>query len=377
MVTGHIRMRKCKNGKKTYQVIIETDKDPLTGKRQRLYKTVNGTKKEAEAVLDKMKNELNNGGILKPSALKLKDWLDEWLNVYMLNIEATTRAGYAERINYRIIPYLGNIPLKNLENATIQRWVNTLLGEGLSPKSIKNVFLNLKASLDKAAELKKIPSNPCKGVVLPKIEEYEAEVYDEQEINKLFEVAKDTDMYLIVMLEIFTGLRRGEIAELKWEDIDFENSMINITRSKVMAGGEKRIKAPKSKAGKRDIGIGKNLKDLLQKEYNTYLEDRETKLGYVDSGYVIRQPNGEGFSPNSLTQKWIRFRKKHKLKKIRFHDLRHTCGTAMLNVGVNYKIIQARLGHADISTTMNIYTHSLPSMNKEAGNMLESMVDFE
>ena len=145
----------------------------------------------------------------------------------------------------------------------------------------------------------------------------------------------------------------------------------------MMAGGEKRIKAPKSKAGKREIGIGKNLKDLLQKEYNTYLEDRKTKLGYVDSGYVIRQPNGEGFSPNSLTQKWIRFRIKHKLKKIRFHDLRHTCGTAMLNVGVNYKIIQARLGHADISTTMNIYTHSLPSMNKEAGNMLESMVDFE
>lgn len=377
MVTGHIRMRKCKNSKKTYQVIIETDKDPLTGKRQRLYKTVNGTKKEAEAELDRMKNELNNGGIIKPSALKLKDWLDEWLNVYMLNIEATTKAGYTERINNRIIPYLGNIPLKNLENSAVQRWVNCLSNDGLSPKSVKNVFLNLKASLDKAVELKKIPSNPCNGVVLPKQVKYEATVYDAGEINELLTVAKDTDMFLLVMLEIFTGLRRGEIAELKWSDIDFENSMIRITRSKVMAGGKKKIKAPKSSAGKRIIGIGDNLKEVLESEYTAYLEDKATKEGYVDSGYVIRQPNGEGFSPDSLTQKWIRFRKKHNLKEIRLHDLRHTCATAMLNAGVDFKIIQTRLGHADISTTMNIYAHCLPSINKEAGNKIEALLNLD
>lgn len=114
---------------------------------------------------------------------------------------------------------------------------------------------------------------------------------------------------------------------------------------------------------------------ILQKEHTKYLTDK-IKLGadFIDSGHVIRQPNGKEFSPDSLTQKWIRFRKAKGLKDIRLHDLRHTCATSMLLAGINMKVIQKRLGHSDISTTMNIYAHVLPSMNKDAGEKIDAAI---
>ena len=376
MVTGHIRLRTTKNGKKSYQVIVEAEKDPLTGKRQRQYVTVKGTKKDAEAILDRMKNELNTGGLLKPSAIKLSDWIDQWLKLYLPNIEATTRAGYEESIKTRLIPYIGNTPLNRLTPQIIQQWINKLsTEEGLAPKTVKNVFLNLKSSLDKAVTLKMIADNPCTGVELPKVKKYQAEVYDTNEIIKLLDIAKDTDMNLLVNLEIFTGLRRGELIALEWSDIDLDNGIISITRNEVLAGGKKVLKTPKSASGTRDIYVSDELKSLLMKEYIKYCKDKlEQGKIFVDSNRVIRQKDGSAYSPDSITQKWIRFRQKHNLKEIRLHDLRHTSATAMLSAGVNMKVIQQRMGHSDISTTMNIYAHALPSMNKDAGDKLEALL---
>ena len=151
--------------------------------------------------------------------------------------------------------------------------------------------------------------------------------------------------------------------------------MIHITKNRVIAGKEKITKSPKSQAGIRDLYIGEQLHALLSEEYKRYQADKNAMGGdFVDSNLVIRQKNGKGFSPDSLTQKWIRFRKDHGLKEIRLHDLRHTCATAMLSAGVSPKVIQTRLGHSDISVTMNIYTHSLPSMNKEAGEKIEGVL---
>lgn len=376
MATGHIRKRTCKNGKVSYQIIIEFEADPKTGKRARQYSTVNGTKKEAEAMLTRLINEADNGGIFKPSTLRLSDWLHEWLKLYLPNIEETTRAGYRDRIDNKIIPHLGSIPLCNLRTTEIQCWVNMLsTEENLAPKSVKNVFLNLKAALDKAVLLNMIAKNPCTGVELPKLKKYNAEVYDENEIQKLIDAIQGTDMYLFVMLEILTGLRRGELAELKWSDIDLEKGIIHITRSTVLANGKKITKAPKSLSGTRDIAIGEQLTLILKKEHTKYLADR-IKFGadFIDSGHVIRQPKGKEFSPDSLTQKWIRFRTAKGLKDIRLHDLRHTCATSMLLAGINIKVIQKRLGHSDISTTMNIYAHVLPSMNKDAGEKIDAAI---
>ena len=375
MITGHIRKRNTKTGKPTYQIIIEAEKDPLTGKRQRIYRTVNGTKKEAEAMLAKMRCGFENGDMTKKaSAIKLSDWMNEWLTSYVPNIADTTRAGYEERIRKRIKDTLGRYPLNTLNTKIIQDWVNNLTDEGLAAKTIKNVFLNLDAAIEKAVKLKMIPDNPCKEVVLPQLVKYQASVYNNQEIALLLQEAKGTDMELFVTLALALGLRRGELAALKWTDVDFDNAIVHITRSRVLTGKKKITKTPKTTSGIRSIGVGDNVLHTLKTEHDKYLQNTHSP-NFFDSGYIIHKEDGTPYSPDSLTQKWVRFRHQHHLRDIRLHDLRHTSATAMLAKGVESKVIQTRLGHANIQTTLNIYAHCLPSMNKEAGDKLDTLFD--
>ena len=375
MYTGHIRQRKNNSGKPTYQLVLEGDRNPLTGKRNRKFESVKGTKKDAEIALNRRIYELNNGiNPIKPSSMKLGEWLDKWLDTYLPNIAETTRAGYHERIETRLKPYFGKYPLNTFSTNTIQTWVNTLTQAQLSPKTVKNVFLNLKAALDKAVSLKMLLENPCNQVVLPTMVKYQASVYNEQEIKQLLNVAMGKDIYLLIVLEIALGLRRGEVAALQWEDVDFNNGNIHITKNRVIAGNKKVIKTPKSASGLRTITVGDNVLALLKDEYDKYKKDIN-KVGFVDSGYVIHKDNGEPYSPDSLTQKWVRFRHSNNLRDIRFHDLRHTCATAMIAKGVDNKTVQTRLGHSSIQTTMNIYAHCLPSMNKSAGDKLDVLFD--
>ena len=374
MVTGHIRKRPTKDGKASYQITLETEKDPVTGKRQRTFKTVRGTKKEAEATMNNMRYELENGNaILKPSALKLCDWMAEWHKLYTAHLSPTTRSGYKQQIDFRIVPSLGKIPLNSLKTNDIQAWVNWLShDEGLSAQTVKNIFLNLSSALEVARKQKMIPSNPCEDIILPPLKQYKAQVYTPEQTKKMLTVAKGTDMYLIAVIEAYLGIRKGEIAALKWEDIDLVNGVIHIARSRVTVNGKVVEKSPKSEAGIRDLWLGAETLKIFQTEYEKYLVETK-KAGFNATGYVIHKPNGDPYIPDSISQKWERFRDANKFPRIRFHDLRHTCATTMIANGVDPKTVQTRLGHSDIQVTLNTYSHCLPEMNKAAGDKMDSI----
>lgn len=371
MATGHVRSRTTKNGKTKYQITVESEKDPTTGKRTRLYKTVDCNKKQAEQIMRRMLNEVELGDMpQKASAIKFKDWITRWLQDYMPNIAETTRAGYKDKINTCIIPMLGDIPLKLLKTDHIQGWVNTMSKErGLSPKSIKNAYHNIDASLKKAVTLKMIPHNPCEGVVLPKLKKYVGDTYTQEELDHVLEITKGTNMFIPVLLGFCVGLRRGEMLALRWSDIDFDNKIIHIHRNIVLADGKVLDKDPKSEASIRDIPIGDKIVAQFKKARAEYLEDKMA-LGkaFFDDNYVVRQRNGKSYRPDSLSQKWRRFVKDNNLRHIRFHDTRHTCATQMIAAGIDPKTAQKRLGHADISVTMNIYTHATETANKAAAD---------
>ena len=184
MATGHITPPRINaDGSKSYQLVVELERDPLTGKRERKYKTIRGTKKQAEAELRKMISELESGNIITASSMKLSGWMATWLSTYLPNIEQTTRDGYQEKIDNYIIPTLGHIPLKTIKTNDIQIWINGLIGRKLSPKTIRNAYNNLNAALEKAVVLRMIPYNPCKGTVLPKLQKYQAQVFNTTDIQ--------------------------------------------------------------------------------------------------------------------------------------------------------------------------------------------------
>lgn len=164
------------------------------------------------------------------------------------------------------------------------------------------------------------------------------------------------------------------MAALQWKDINFAKSTISITQNRVHTAEGVIEKSPKTQAGKRTITIGQNIVNELRDAKSIYDDAVVNKPGFRDLGYVLFKDNGEPFHPDSLTQKWERFVAKHGLPPIRLHDLRHSNATAMIAAGINPKIVQHRLGHANVSITLNTYTHVLPEMDQEAADKLNNVL---
>lgn len=375
MATGNIREKKTKSGEIRYQITVEGGYDELTGKRIRIYKNVNCSKREARSIMHRMITEMEQGKLTQRSNKKVGEWMDEWLENYLPNIEETTRKGYKHKIKRYIRPYIGDILIKSLKTEHIQRMVNDMLDNGLSPKNIRDTFNNVNAAMKKAVKLQLIPYNPCEAVELPKLKKYRAEVYSAEMIHKLLDIATGTDMYLPIFLLVMVGLRRGELLALRWKDIDFKNNMLKIRKN--MVNGEKGsvIKSPKTESGVRDIYVGEDVIAVLRQAKLQYMNNAFSYgVGFQNMGFVISKKDGSPMKPDSMTQKWERFLEKYDLPKIRLHDLRHSNATALIMAGVNPRVVQQRLGHSDVNITLNTYTHVLPEMDMEAAEKLDSIM---
>lgn len=374
MATGSIREKPLKHGI-SYQIVIEGGYDELTGKRIRVHKNVKCSKREAKSIMHRMITEMEQGKLTQRSNKKVGDWMDEWVDNYLPNIEETTRVGYRTKIRCYIKPALGDIFIKSLRAEHIQRMVNDMMDRGLSPKNIRDTFNNINAAMKKAVKLQLIPYNPCEAVELPRLKKYRAEVYSTEMIQNLLDVASGTDMFLPIFLLVMVGLRRGELLALRWEDIDFKKNILKVRKN--MVNGEKGcvIKSPKSEAGVRDIYLGDDVMSVLKQARLQYMNDAFSYgVGFQNLGFVIRQEDGSPIKPDSMTQKWRRFLEAHDLPKIRLHDLRHSNATALIRAGVNPRVVQQRLGHSDVNITLNTYTHVLPEMDMEAAAKLDSIL---
>jgi integrase len=199
--------------------------------------------------------------------------------------------------------------------------------------------------------------------------------YDEAEIQKLLDAAKGTDLELPLYIEVCLGLRRGELLALKYSAIDWDSNTISIIESRVTAGNEVIVKCPKTQSGKRDLIVPAHLMKMLYLQHSQYLQQK-LRLGgdFTHSDLVICQPNGKPYHPDHFAKKFRKLLKDHGLRKIRFHDLRHTNASLMIASGIDIKVAQQRLGHSDVTTTLNIYSHVLQRSNQEAANTLDSLI---
>lgn len=182
-------------------------------------------------------------------------------------------------------------------------------------------------------------------------------------------------MELVIDMELCLGLRRGELLGLWWQDIDWEKNQVHIVRNRVVVNGKSVMKEPKTANSVRTIDVPAQLMQKLRK-HRMNCKANQLRLGsaYEVSDYIIVHPDGKPIYPEYLSQMLTKLQKKANLPQCRFHDLRHLCATIMLLQGVNVKVAQERLGHKDIATTMNIYSHVLPSSAREAAEKIGSLV---
>lgn len=386
IATGHVRQRTSKSGERTYQIVIEMGRqDPLTGKRSREYHTFHGNRKQAEMRLREMLHQYDNNLYANDHNMTLEELMKIWITNYKSqNLKPSTLERYREQINWYIVPMLGKYPLHNLTIQLIQKWVSDIYehpptkknsGKKLAPKTVRNIFLNLKSALDYAVKLKMIQSNPCDHVELPKVVQKEVEAFDEDEIATILSLSKGTDLYFPIYLLLNTGMRRGELLGLKWKNVHLEEGYIEIVETKLSVCGNEITDTPKSRNSKRRIPIGENLKNEFKKYHLRCCEIflKQGKRVKPDD-YVICRSDGTFYEPNSFTRAWSRFLEKNGIRHLKLHGLRHTSATLLLKGGIDVKTISTRLGHADPTLVLTTYGHTLDSMSRNAADQIDSML---
>lgn len=376
-----------KRGKNSFRltVVIGYDSNGIPIRERKTIKAKNKT--EAKLFLAEFETEINQGNYVKSSQLTLFKFFSDWLEKYAKEaLTPDTLQNYVNILKKRILPVYGHMRLSDIQTIHVINFMSDLKKDGirmdgkegtLAASTIANCYRAFDNILTRATEWKLIKDNPASAVKPPKVKAKKSEVYSGEEIAELLALLDKYPFHwrLLVLLAISTGAREGEIAGLEWKHIDFEKSTVLIEQSITDATGEgvkvKSTKNERSRVVSLPIPLLQMLKRLKFQRTHEKLQIGD-RWEWRDHFFIFANEFGKPIRPDSISQWWRRFIKKNKFKKIRFHDLRHTSATLLINEGVHAKVISERLGHADISTTMNIYGHVLSEADQAAASHFDS-----
>ena len=351
--------------------------DPTTGKR--IIKNVLGkTQAEVKAKLKVAIEESANLDMLKAEQYTTGQWMDVWFeNCAKIKVRPSSHQTYRGYIDNHIKPNIGDIQLNKLSSLHLQKLYKKLLAggrverieakgqpKGLSAKTVRNINQVISSAMDFAKDQKLIGSNPTDGCALPKLEHKEMKTLPVEQLTSFLREAKESGVFELYYIELATGLRRGELLGLKWEDIDLAQGSLRVQRQIARINGEV-IEAPlKTKNAYRTLPLSADAVDVL----------REQRKKSGSNSYVFPSPTGGPISPDSVLHMLHRVLKRAGLSKVRFHDLRHTFATLALQNGVDIKTVSGMLGHYSAGFTLDTYTHVTTSAKKEAANTMGSIL---
>lgn len=365
--------------------------DGEDGKYKR--KTVYGkTQKEVKEKMEQIKADCRQGKVIETSDMTLEQWMEIWIKDYKPDLKITTRENYECYIDIYIKgSELGKIPLNKLKTSHLQRFYNEKLTgkskgkkEGLSPTTVRYLNIIIKSAIKQAVNNRMINENVCNAVVLPKKKKVEIVPFTQDDITKFLKEAQKDRLYALYLLEMMTGLRRGEILGLKWENIDFEDKRIEVVNNlckvnNTEEGADTKYKLvlmeTKTETSHRVIPMNDSMIEEL-KAHKIRQEEEKKQFAecYHDLGMVFCKQDGNYIYPREFLTQYQRLLKRAGLEKKRFHDLRHTVASFLINANENPKVIQQLLGHSNISTTLDIYAHVMgDTMNKSVDKLYEQL----
>ncbi len=376
---GNIRQR----AKNSWTITIELPKDEITNKRKQKYYTVKGNKKEAEKFLTEKLRELDTGLLIDTKKMKLGEYFDYWLKEYCYNnLTINTIEGYEQYIEKHIKPVLGNIELEKLKPLQLQNFYSEKLERGklngkggLSKQTVRTLHRIIHGALTQAVKWQLLARNVADCVEPPKPQKYEAKFLNDEQTNLLIEKAKKSDIYIPVIIAIFTGMRRGEVLGLNWQNVDFEKGYIRVVQELSCTKQGLMILPPKTKKSIRNIAIPDMLVRILKKHKAKQNENR-LLLGreYQNIDMVCTYPSGKLFYPKRFSAKFHELLRKNNLPVVRFHDLRHSHASLLVKLGIQPKLISERLGHSNIGITMDLYSHLYEEADKEVADAFGELI---
>lgn len=330
----------------------------LDGKRKRKY-VYGRTRQECRRKLNELIEEIEASGTYNLTKATFIEYAEKWLNIYCVNLSPTTIAGLKRDIYTYAAPYIGQAMITKILPIHIQQMINDF-AKTHSEKTCRNLLGTVNGVFKYAVLNKSLKSNPCTGIVIPKDNEpYQYYIYNEEEYNALLQYVSGTKEEIPILLAGLCGLRVSEIMALTWNDIDFENNIINVRKANVHVSGTVISKTTKTKNSYRKIIAPRYVIERLSL--------------YKSVGYVYPKKDGTAEHGGNYGKRFVRTLKKAGLPHTRFHDLRHFNATMMLKYGISDKEAAARLGHSDINMTKK-YQHILENMKSRPADLLDSIV---
>jgi integrase len=370
---GHLRERSPGH----WAIVLDV-RDPETGKRRRKWHSFKGTKREAQIECARLVSEISGGTYIEPAKTTVGQFLDRWLEHMKSQVAPRTHERYSEIARKSIAPLLGNLLLPKLQPARISAAYAKALADGrrdgkggLSPRTVGHMHRILRQALQQAIRWQILARNPADAVRPPKVERSKMRALDPSETAALLDALHSTRLFMPVLLAITTGMRRGEITALRWRAVDLANAQLAVVASAEQTALGVREKETKSGRARTVSLTGLALEELGRQKARQAEELLRLGIRQTDDMHVVAQIDGQPLMPQSLTHEFSRFIASNTLPRIRFHDLRHTHATQLLASGVHPKIAQERLGHANIGTTLDLYSHVMPGMQNDAASRVD------
>jgi integrase len=363
----------AKNGKPYwFQVMVNGKRRTRRGFR---------TKGEASKARAELETQLHKGEYVDPSRVSYGQYFQEWLEGRD-NIEETTRELYRSFFNNHINPVLGETALSKLTALDIKRLIKSLRQKKLSDGMVQRVYATVNASLNSAVAMDILAKNAAAKIPKedkPRVEQKERQIWGNDSIRHLLEKGKnDTRYWIAVFVAVMTAMRQGEILALRWSDIDFDKAVLYVRRS--LRKDKVDFKKVKTASSRRTISLSPLTLAVL-KEQQRIVQAEKASHGdkYEDYDLVVCSGKGTPARAAKVLEAWYRLCKKHKPihePDITFHDLRHQSASIMLNEREDIRVVSKRLGHSTVMTTLNVYSHLLPTAQQEAAMSLDKSVGF-
>ena len=376
---GDGTIRKRSDGRWEARIIVGHKNDGSPMYKSAFAKTQKSALKQLHQLIDLYRDV----DLTEDSRMTLGEWLDKWLDEYMIfTVRESTLDSYRAMVKNQVKPFIGGKQIASLTTADMQKFYNKIKKEGrvrehpihgktLADSMVRGVHMMLHEALDMAVKERLIAKNPTNGTTVPKCNYPEKQILCDNQLETFLEAIKGHEYWCdFFYVEVMTGLRRGEICGLRWQDINFEENKLQVKRSvSVKKGGGVSIGETKTETGVRCIQMPPSVAELLKSKKQTAITE------WVFPHFLHPE---QPISPASAYRKLKVILKNAELPLIRFHDLRHTFATHATQGGVDPKTLAGILGHTNASFTLDTYTHVTSDMQKSAslvvGNMMKNIM---
>lgn len=332
-------------------------------------KTIYGhSRKEVQEQLKIALREQQQGTLVTAPQQTVAQYLKQWLENRQATVRIRTYERYEQLVRLHLVPTIGRIPLQKLTPQHVQSLYTQKIKGGLSRTTVNTLHAMLHKALEDALRWNLVARNVCDAVSPPQPDRYEIQPLNKEQAQQLLAAAHGHPLEALIVLALATGMRRGELLALKWQDLDFSTRTLQVRRIYTRTAGNRYIEAePKTEKSRRSIALPALVVDLLlqHREKQSQVKQQAGEA-WQEHDLVFCTSLGTPLNPSKVVDRYKALLKRAGLPDIRFHDLRHSAASILLGMGIHPKVVQELLGHHQISMTMDIYSHVMPTMQKDA-----------